>query len=496
MKSSGRVFAILLCGLALPGAQALAQTSGTWTGTSGGNWSSTGNWSGGTVATGGTTANNITATFTTGAQTVNLDGNQTIGGLTAGSAAGLMISSDNGSVLTLASSGTPTINGTLSISATIAGTQGFTYNPGGTRYLYLSGANTYAGVTTLSNGQIYVQSSGALGATGSGNGTLISRASSGSFPQLHFQNTVTTSEDFTLSVGYSSATAGAITGDNPMFNVTSGSTTVIDGNLTLVRATTSVNGTNNINVFQIGNSGSLTINGNIAGSTTGTQATGTYADPNRLTIGNGSGATTTITGVISNGTLGTGGLSLYNNGAGRTILTGVNTYTGGTTVNAGTLALIGNGSIASTAYTIAAGATFDASALSTPGYSLVNVATTLGVGATTNGFINVGAGALTLGNALTLNFTALPTATSFNLYDASSVTGDFSSVTLTGSLVGSLILSNGTWSGDVGGYSVSLVESSGILTIGSSAIPEPSAAAVLAGLAAFGFIGVRRRRNR
>lgn len=489
-----RIRLALLCGLSLPVSLALAQTSGTWTSTTGGNWTNTGNWSGGTVATGGSTGSTATATFTTGAQTVNLDADQTLSGITAGSAAGLIISSSNGSVLTLAGSSTPTINGTLSISATIAGTQGFSFNPGGTRYLYLSGNNTYTGVTTLSNGQIYVQSANALGATGAGNGTLISRTSSGSYPQLHFANTITTSEDFTLSVGYSSATGGGLAGDNPMFNVDSGATTVIDGSLTLVRATSSVNGTNNINVFQIGNSGNLTINGGITGSTTGAQATGNYVDPNRLTIGNATGSVTTINGIISDGTLGTGGLALYNNGTGRTTLTAINTYTGGTVVNAGTLAITGTGSIASTQYTIAAGAKFDVSGLTVPGYSLANVATTLGVGATSNGFIDVGAGVLTLGNALTLNFAALPTASTFNLYDSAGVLGEFTSVTLTGALVGTLTRDNGVWSGDIGGYSISLAESSGTLTVGS-AIPEPSAAGALAGLAAVGFAALRRRRR-
>ena len=50
----------VLGGLLLSGSLALAQTSGTWSSTTGGNWSDTNNWSGGTVATGGSTSANVT----------------------------------------------------------------------------------------------------------------------------------------------------------------------------------------------------------------------------------------------------------------------------------------------------------------------------------------------------------------------------------------------------------------------------------------------------
>jgi autotransporter-associated beta strand protein len=73
-------------------------------------------------------------------------------------------------------------------------------------------------------------------------------------------------------------------------------------------------------------------------------------------------STATITGVISNST-GTAGLT--KGGAGKLVLTSGCTYTGNTTISAGTLALSGSGSILSTPLiTVAGGATFDVSGLS------------------------------------------------------------------------------------------------------------------------------------
>lgn len=499
--SSSRIRPVVLGGLLLSASLALAQTSGTWSSTTGGNWSDTNNWSGGTVATGGSTSANVTATFSiAGTQTVNLDTNQTVQTL-AFSTGTYTLSSSNGSVLTLAGSSTPVIASTGTISATLAGTQGFNMNPGGIRNLTLSGNNTYTGVTTMSGGgMIYVKSNNALGATGSGNGTTINYTT-GSAVQLHFLNNVTSGEDITVNINSSGTTGG-----NLIYNDSGNNT--LTGNITLGRYSPNSTPTTGVDTFGIqSTAGTMTINGNIAGSAASGQADGSVADQSRLQLRpTAAGAVVKVNGVISDGTLtastGTvggganGGLSVYttSDSLGTATLTGANTYTGSTVVSGGTLALTGTGSIAnSTIYNIGAGAKFDVSGLTAPGYSLAAVATTLGVGATTNGFINVGTGALTLGNALTLNFSALPTASTFNLYDSSSVSGDFTSVTLTGSVTGNLTLGGGIWSGTAGGYSLALDESSGILSV--SAVPEPATYAAMAGLAAIGAVIVRKRRR-
>jgi autotransporter-associated beta strand protein len=67
-------------------------------------------------------------------------------------------------------------------------------------------------------------------------------------------------------------------------------------------------------------------------------------------------------------------------GAGTLMMTGVNTYTGPTFVNAGTLAVSGTGSLASNAITIADGALFDVSGLTGGGTFTVNSQQTLAAG--------------------------------------------------------------------------------------------------------------------
>lgn len=74
-----------------------------------------------------------------------------------------------------------------------------------------------------------------------------------------------------------------------------------------------------------------------------------------LTLANNNSADTyTFSGMIRDGPAGT--LGLTKNGAYKQILAGTNTYTGATTVNAGTLVLASSGSMAASAITVAGGA--------------------------------------------------------------------------------------------------------------------------------------------
>ncbi|MES2659565.1 MAG: autotransporter-associated beta strand repeat-containing protein [Verrucomicrobiota bacterium] len=66
-------------------------------------------------------------------------------------------------------------------------------------------------------------------------------------------------------------------------------------------------------------------------------AIGNYSNSTPATLAAGDGSSTTFAGVLRDG--GTSTLSLVKNGAGTLTLTGANTYTGNTTVNAGTLSI-------------------------------------------------------------------------------------------------------------------------------------------------------------
>ncbi|QOZ33580.1 autotransporter domain-containing protein [Bradyrhizobium sp. CCBAU 53421] len=110
-----------------------------------------------------------------------------------------------------------------------------------------------------------------------------------------------------------------------------------------------------------------------------------------LTVNNQGGSATTFGGAIQDGT-GATGLALGGSLT-KLTLTGTNTYSGGTTINAGTLALSGTGSLAaSSAVNLATGATFDISQTSA-GASITTLGNT-GTGQT--GTVSLGAQMLTI----------------------------------------------------------------------------------------------------
>ena len=167
--------------------------NGTWTQTTGGtyNWSDPGNWSGGTVA-GGTAGNTATLTANLGGDvTINLGSPITLGTLTIGDASapycgytinpngGSFILDDTDDAVTISKSAASvdavdadialsdnlTISvavnpSTLHLGGVISGvSKSLTYAPSGTgRILALTGNNTYSGKTTVSGGNLLINS--------------------------------------------------------------------------------------------------------------------------------------------------------------------------------------------------------------------------------------------------------------------------------------------------------------------------------------------------
>lgn len=239
--------------------------------------------------------------------------------------------------------------------------------------------------------------------------------------------------------------------------------------------------------------------------------------------GLGTGKSITVSGNVS----GAGGLNVTFVGpnpdsTSSVRLTGTNSYTGATNVNSGTLVINSNISTSSLT-TVALGATLGGSGTvgkatingtlavgNSPGQ--MNFTDTLGLNGTVvmeidgiagagiasgHDFINLtgagAAGVLTYGGTMTLDIGTIFSAGSYtwNLFDMTSETGTFATITLADQYSGSLLDgdSNGIWDLTAGSNTWQFTESTGVL--GLTVVPEPQAA-LLGGL---GLLVMLRRRR-
>jgi autotransporter-associated beta strand protein len=150
---------------------------------------------------------------------------------------------------------------------------------------------------------------------------------------------------------------------------------------------------------------STTING-LSGDVNGQIDNTAASTASTLTVGDNNGGGTQ-SGIIKNSGSGST-LAITKIGAGTLTLGAANTYSGNTTISAGTLALSGSGTIAhSPIISIAGGATFDVSALTTA--LTLGASQTLNAGGTSGSSATIATAAgegLTLGASSPLNFTA------------------------------------------------------------------------------------------
>jgi fibronectin-binding autotransporter adhesin len=369
----------------------------------------------------------------------------TVGGSVTGTAPG-----GNTQILTLTNSSTggTALNGSIG-DGSAGGNVAIVVN-GNSATTTLAGNNTFTGGVTIDSGAVAVGNAGALNATNPDNVTFGPSAPTGTKLQLNgnsiavaslnsdpnpgspvVENDNTAAAILTINNAIADTYAGVLqdgTGGGTLGLTKSGS-----GTLTLSGNNGFIGGvTINAGALQLGNAGALnstTANtltfGPSAPAGTKLQLNGnsvtvvglkSNATPGSPIVENASSTAATLSvnnvgsssfaGVLQDGT-GGGPLTLVKSGTGTQILTGANTYSGGTTISSGVLQL-GNGTVngtVGTGYSIASGASL-----------LLDYATAIPTGAWSNSI--TGAGTVELNSAQAVNATAnwgqnSPTPSSF-----------------------------------------------------------------------------------
>ncbi len=226
----------------------------------------------------------------------------------------------------------------------------------GSGTLTLTGSNSYGGGTTLSNG-IVSFANGSLGTTGAvtmNGGTL--QWATGNTQDISTRLTLVAATVATLDTNGNNVTLGTAFGGGTTGSlVKSGSGTLtLSGANTYTGGTTLTNGVLSFANNGLGTTGAITMNGgtlqwngsntqDISSRLTMVAATATTLDTNgnNITLGTAFGGTTSAL--------------LTKTGSGTLTLSGANTYTGTTTVNAGTLVV--NAKSGDVAYVVNNGAT-------------------------------------------------------------------------------------------------------------------------------------------
>lgn len=365
----------LLLGLA---SHALA-ADGTWTGTTGGDWSDTSKWSAAIVADGSGSTANFNTLNPTADVTVHLDGDRTLANLVFGdtdaaSPASWILDNNGNSANNLILAGTtPTITvnalgsgETAAVSAIINGATGLA--KAGAGALVLSAANTFTGTTDVAAGILNVASLTDYGVAGGlGARTAVSETATGNGIGIH------------LNGGTLQYTGSTAQSTNRQIRIINGTSPAIDASGTGTGTISFTFSGANTNLFDAPGTRTL----NLIGSNTGN---------NLFAI--------RLTDQSANAT------SLVKDGGGTWVISGNNTHTGVTEVRGGKLKLgaagaLGNGVSNTSGLAVTGGGVLDLG-----GFSPTAIVP-LTLNSNANGFdvgalLNSGASSVTYGGAVTL----------------------------------------------------------------------------------------------
>lgn len=382
--------------------------NGTWTADADGNWSDAANWSNGAVADGAGSTADFSTLDITADRTVTLDSSRTIGALNFGDTSGEQnwtLNSTNGNVLTLSAAAPAIIVGenSATINAPLAGTSGFTKSGAGT--LVLGGDNSISGAvnldsdsTTANDGAVRITNSAALADATS----LSIRNNNGGSSILQLDGSAS---DVDISPGIS--IAGRNVAVATIENIAGSNT--ISGDFIFASG--------GGNYWFDSDAGTLNLSGAIPVSAP--------TVPNGRTLTFMGAGNFLVSGAINNAN--GFAVSVVKNNSGALTLNGANTYTGLTTISAGTLSGMG---IIAGPVTISPGAILSPGGNSIGTLTINNTLTNFGMilirldksgGALTNDSIT-GVTTFALGGTLQLAASGdqITAGDSFNLFSAAS----------------------------------------------------------------------------
>jgi fibronectin-binding autotransporter adhesin len=259
----------------------------------------------------------------------------------------------------------------------------------GTGTLTLSGSNTYAGGTTLSSGTLMLGNSDALGSgdLSMAQGTTLSFDTLAAY---NVANNISIAGDpiFNVAAGPAQTVSGVISDTDPVNNPgivekNGAGTLILSGDNTYSGGTILNAGTLQVGVDTVGTPGAITSSAIGTGTLTfngGTlQAGGNFTVANAAKLNTAGGTIDNFgygfeySGVISNGNGTTGVLQLTDSfGGGVTLLSGANTYSGGTKVIGATLQVNNNSSVGTGLVTLENGLFQVADTILTPTLSFSN----------------------------------------------------------------------------------------------------------------------------